>query len=237
VSRAARTRRAGFTLAEVAVTIVIVGIGLVLVLQGLNTAKITAAQTRNLKLARELGLFTLGQIESGLPRDEIESGMQGSYAEEGYPDFTWEVALGEDALPDRGGQAAATDKPFDSWAPRDETTSSRSSSSQSDAAKKSDEEEDSEEPYEKVKLRVTFPKIREFQNELVLERWMPWKQVYGEAETADGRNESKNPKAAKAASASKSGGAAGAAAAQGKGSTGATTPTGSGAAKAGSGKP
>jgi prepilin-type N-terminal cleavage/methylation domain-containing protein len=29
----------GFTLAEVAVTIVIVGIGLVLVLQGLNTAR------------------------------------------------------------------------------------------------------------------------------------------------------------------------------------------------------
>ena len=39
--------RAGFTLAEVMVTLVIVGIGLTLVLQGLNTAKLTAAQTRN----------------------------------------------------------------------------------------------------------------------------------------------------------------------------------------------
>ena len=39
----------GFTLAEVAVTIVIVGIGMLLVLEGLNVSKMTAAQTRNMK--------------------------------------------------------------------------------------------------------------------------------------------------------------------------------------------
>ena len=43
---ALRSGRGGFTLAEVAVTIVIVAIGMLLVLQGLNTAKMSAAQTK-----------------------------------------------------------------------------------------------------------------------------------------------------------------------------------------------
>ena len=56
--------RGGFTLAEVAVTIALVGLALVYMLQGLNTAKITAAYTRNIKLSKELALLTLGRIES-----------------------------------------------------------------------------------------------------------------------------------------------------------------------------
>ena len=36
-------RNSGFTLAEVAVTLVIVGVGLLFVLQGLSTSKFTAA--------------------------------------------------------------------------------------------------------------------------------------------------------------------------------------------------
>ncbi len=181
--RASQRRRAGFTLVEVAVTIVIVGIGLVLVLQGLNVAKVTAAQTRNQKLARELGLLTLGQIESGLMRDDIDTGMQGSYAEEGYPEFTWEVAVGADAFHDRPADGA-----FDSWA----------ANTDAEKAAEEEEDEDAEEPFEKLKLRITFPKIREFQNEVILERWIPWKQVYGEAEAASG-DSSKNTKASKAA--------------------------------------
>lgn len=196
-----RRARSGFTLAEVAVTIVIVGIALVLVLQGLNTSKITAAHTRNQKLARELGLFTLGQIESGLLRDDIETGMSGNYAEEGYPDFNWEIAVGDDAL-----RQPAQDGKFDSWAP----------TAAEEEAKK-DEEEDAEEPFEKVRIRVMYPKIREFTNELTLERWIPWKQVYGEAE---GENASKNAKASKGADA---GGGAGSAPSS-SGTKGATKP-------------
>ena len=56
----ANRARAGFTLAEVAVTLVIVAIGPTLVLQGLNTSKMSAAQTHNRKVARELALLTLG---------------------------------------------------------------------------------------------------------------------------------------------------------------------------------
>ena len=45
-----------------------------------------------------------------------------------------------------------------------------------------DEEEDAEEPYEKIRVRVTFPILSEYSNQLELERWIPWDQVYGEEE-------------------------------------------------------
>ena len=164
-----RRARAGFTLAEVAVTILIVGFGLVLVLQGLNTAKLTAAHTRNYKLARELALQTLGQIESGLFQEDIEDGLLGTYAEEGYPDFAFEVVVGDEAFRER-----RDDGGYDSWAPRDSDEDEQ------------EEDEESEEPFEKVRVRVTFPKVQEVSNELVLERWIPWKQVYGETEEEEG---------------------------------------------------
>jgi len=173
--------RSGFTLAEVAVTVVIVGMAMVLVLQGLNVSKMTAAHTRNQKLSRDLGLFTLGQIESGLLRDDLESGMSGNYAEEGYADFHWEIAVGDDALSESSSKA--DDGRHDSWAP-----------TEAEEEAERDEDEDAEEPFEKVRIRVTAPKIREFSNEVTLERWIPWKQVYGEAE---GENASKNAKASK----------------------------------------
>ena len=164
-----RSRRRGFTLAEVAMTIVIMGIGLVLVLQGLNTAKLTAAHTRNYKLARELALLTIGQVESGLFQDEIdEIGLSGSYADEGHPDFSYEIVVGDETFEQPTG-----DEAFDSWAPRDEDETDE------------EEDEETEEPFEKVKVKITFPKAQEFSNELVLERWIPWKQVYGESEEED----------------------------------------------------
>jgi hypothetical protein len=171
------------------VTIVIVGIALVYVMQGLNTSKLTAALTRNQKVARDLGLFTLGQIESGLLRDDIDTGMSGNYSEEGYPDFNWEIAVGDDTLPETQ-KADSYGKPHDSWAPTRAELD----------AKAEEDEEDAEEPYEKVRVRVTFPQIREYANEVTLERWIAWKQVYGEAESevgSDNANASKNKKASK----------------------------------------
>lgn len=166
--KAPRAARGGFTLAEIAVTIVIVGIGLVLVLQGLNTAKITAAQTRNEKLARELGLFTLGQVESGLFQEDIEQGLAGNYSDQNAPAFHFEVVVGDESFSETDPNA-----PFDSWKPRTQK--------QLDDQKKKDEE-DLPEPYEKVKIKITFPKYLEYKNELVLELWIPWTQVYGETE-------------------------------------------------------
>lgn len=161
----ARTR--GFTLAEVAVTIVIVGIGMLLVLQGLNNAKMTAAHTRNMKLSRELALLTLGQVEAGLYQEDIENGLVGSYAEEGYPDFAFEVVVGDDSF-----RQTTDGRTFDSWADRD---NNRNNDDEED-------KKDSEEPFEKVKIRITSPKIGERGNELILEDWIPWKQVYGDKE-------------------------------------------------------
>jgi prepilin-type N-terminal cleavage/methylation domain-containing protein len=168
--RTASRAKLGFTLAEVAVTIVIVGIGLLLVLQGLNTAKITAAHTRNFKLARDLALLTLGQIESGEYQKDIQNGLAGSYADQGYSDFTYEVVVGDASFtPDTN-----TNRPFDSWAPTDQQQQ------QQQQDKNKDKDQQDQQPFEKVKIRITFPKMREFTNELILERWMPWKQVYGD---------------------------------------------------------
>lgn len=158
--------RSGFTLAEVAVTIVIVGIGLVMVLQGLNTAKISAANTRNTRVARELALLTLGQVESGLFQDDVSNGLTGSYAEEGYPEFTYEVAVGDKSFVEKDQNGG-----FDNWAPK--------------STDKKKDDTTAEEPYEKVKIRITYPKINVYSNEFVLERWMPWKQVYGETADTD----------------------------------------------------
>lgn len=170
-SRRARAGAGGFTLAEVAVTLLIVGLVLVLMLEGLNLAKLTAAHTRNSRLARELGLLTLGQIEAGLFWDDIDSGRGGTYAEEGYPDFFYEIALGDDTFLE-----ADPDRPFDNWAYAQEL--------QRDRYDEEDRAEEIEQPYEKVRVKVTFPPLREFSSDVILERWIPWAQVYGEDEDA-----------------------------------------------------
>jgi prepilin-type N-terminal cleavage/methylation domain-containing protein len=174
LQRGTRLRSArGFTLAEIAITIVIVGIGLMLVLQGLNTAKLTAAHTRNMKVARELGLLTLGRIAAGEYQEDVESGMADTYADEGFPDFMYEVVLGDDAFVER-----ESDGRFDNWDP-----------DLYDNADEDEDEEDAEQPYEKVKVRVTYPAIRDMPNQLSLEQWVPWRQVYGEDEDEVDENE------------------------------------------------
>jgi prepilin-type N-terminal cleavage/methylation domain-containing protein len=178
--------RAGFTLAEVAVTIMIVGVALTFILQGLNAAKMTAAQTRNVKLARELALLTLGQVSTGLYQDDIENGLTGTYAEQGYPEIVYEVAVGDQTFLERDPNA-----PFDSWQKTPEEIEKA-------------EEEDIQEPFEKVKVRITFPKFAEYKNEAVYEQWIPWEQVYGSEETG-----SKSTNASKADTSSQSGGTAG----------------------------
>jgi prepilin-type N-terminal cleavage/methylation domain-containing protein len=162
--------RSGFTLAEVAVTIALVGLALAWMLQVLNAAKLNAAQARNLKLSRELALLTLGQIESGLFADEIDDErIDGTYAEEGYPDFGFEAVIGDENFrPDEDDVEA-----FDNW--RHEQDLKRRN-------RKDDEEEEAEQPYEKIQVKVTFPQVQELKNEYVLERWVPWKQLHPDEE-------------------------------------------------------
>jgi type II secretory pathway pseudopilin PulG len=163
-----RQRLAGFTLAEVAVTIVIVGVGLVLVLQSLNAAKMTVAQTRNLKLAKELAMFTLGAIESGKYWEDADRGrFEGTYADQGYPDFHFEVVLGEETFREEYDEDPS--RSFDNWR-YDEDFDAE------------EDEEKAEEAYEQVQIRITFPALKQADNTLTLERWIAWDQVYEPAE-------------------------------------------------------
>lgn len=165
-----RAHQAGFTLAEVAVTLAIVSISLLWVLEGLNRAKVTAGHAHNVKIARELALGTLGEIEAGLYWEDLDdSGLQGSYAEDGYEGFSFIVVMGDEALPDRFEDDGEGTLPFDAWQyERDRQEEELD-----------DDDEEIEEPYERVTIQVVFPEFTEEPGELILERWIPWEQVYG----------------------------------------------------------
>jgi prepilin-type N-terminal cleavage/methylation domain-containing protein len=159
--------KAAFTLVEVAVTILIVGIALTLVLQSLNTSKLRAKQTQHLKIANELGSLTMGRVSAGLYREEVDTYISGSYSEEGYPEFTFEATFGDTPFP-----SSDVDEPgarFDNWYDEDDQYDD-------------DEDEEETEPYEKVKIRITFPVLSEYSNQIEMERWIPWDQVYEEEE-------------------------------------------------------
>ena len=163
-------------------TLVIVAIGLTLVLQGLNTSKISAAQTHNRKVARELALLTLGEIEAGLFWEDLNSSsdiLAGTYAEVGYEDWRYEVVLGDESFVESSGEYDEGAY-HDSWFAEREREARRRDQEDDD-----DEDEDAEEstePFEKVRIKVTYPKLGDRPNELVLERWIPWNLVYGSPE-------------------------------------------------------
>ena len=157
-----RQAHSGFTLAEVAVTIALVGLAMVYLLQALSAAKVTAAQTRNLKLSKELALLTLGRIEAGLYEDELDDErIDGNYAEEGYPDFAFQAVIGDENLPELYDDGEGF---FDNWQWEDD---------QADL-----DDDELEQPYEKIQIRVISPKIRELKNEYTLERWVAWEQLH-----------------------------------------------------------
>ena len=172
---------AGFTLAEVAVTLVIVSFTLVLVLQGINVARSTAFNSHNRKAARELALLTLGRIESGLFWEDLDGdtgSFAGTYAEEGYEAFSFEVSIGED-LPVQ--EDAERGDYFDNYAYRrnqdlERQEDEEGSSSAEDTPFGSGSTGGS---YERISVRVTFPVMGEASSELQLERWIPLEQVYG----------------------------------------------------------
>jgi prepilin-type N-terminal cleavage/methylation domain-containing protein len=170
--------RAGFTLAEVAVTIAIVGIALTLLVQGLNKAKFEAAQTRNLKVARELALVTLGEIAGGVYAEELDDDdrFDGTYADLGHPEFTFEVLIGDSAQFE-DEEEGESNLPYDTVRARREREEEQNDD---------EDEEDIEEPYETVRIRVRFPAIEDFSNQLDLEQWMEWELIHGTEEDADG---------------------------------------------------
>lgn len=162
-----KLQKAGFTLAEVAITILIVGIVLVMSVQGLNNSMAQAGHTRNLKVARELALLTLGRLESGMYTEDIEDHMQGDYADEDHPEFTWELVLGDEPFYEPEEIASGA---FDSWNP---------------SGLEEDDEADSTEPWVVARIKVSFPPAGDRKGEVVLERWMTRSFVYGEEDAEE----------------------------------------------------
>ena len=174
-SAATLRSREGFTLAEVAVVILIVGFTLVGLLQGLSKSRLSMAHTKNLKIANQLALLTIGQIESGLFIDEDLDMLYDTYAEEGYPDWAFDVLVGDDTFSEQS--PSSDDGFFDSFAYREDMR-------EEEAEEQDREEEDL--PFEKVRVRVTFPGYLELKNTIIIERWIPWEQVYGPQEEEAG---------------------------------------------------
>lgn len=169
--------RSGFTLAEAVITIALVGLTLSSTLQILHGSKFTAAYTRDSKIARDLALKTLGQIESGIWWDDIETMRTGTYAEDGYDAFFWELVLGDEIF-SNAQEEDEYGRPFDNWKYREQQ---RLDADDYDE----DEEEEQTEPFEKVRIKVIFPRYGNFGNELILERWILWEQVYGPDEAEE----------------------------------------------------
>ena len=168
--------RAGFTLAEAAITIALVALTLSTVLQILQGSKFTTAHTRDLRRARDLALTTLAEIESGLWWDIIDSTRSGNYVAQELPYFYFELAVGEEGFYE-DEDLDESGRPFDNWAYKRDLELEDYDS---------EEDEEATEPFEKIRIRVTFPKYGELPNELILERWIPWEQVYGEPEEEEG---------------------------------------------------
>ncbi len=160
----------GFTLAEVAVTILVIGIGLVMVMQSLHGTKLTAAHTRNQRLANDLARLTLGKVAAGYFWDELEDDRhEGDFYEEGYPEFYFEVLCGEEEEFFDDRYEDDQEGPFP-W--------SRNDYSDDD----DEEDEEVEQAYVLVRVRVTFPQIREYENKITLEWNVPPAQIYGEGD-------------------------------------------------------
>lgn len=168
-----RRSEAGFTLAEAAVTIALVAVTLTVLLQSLQGSTFMAGNTRDQKIARELALMTLGEIEAGMWQEEMDFSRSGNYSEEGHHQFWWELAIGTEAFTDT--PEPDDDAPFDNWAYREEQRLDREDETDEDG-------EEATEPFEKVRIRVTFSEYGDLPSEVTLERWIPWEQVYGEAE-------------------------------------------------------
>lgn len=173
-TRTNHDRNGGFTLAEVAVTILIMAAALTLLVEGLNGAKFEAAHTRNLKLARELAVMTLGEIAGGEWSEEIEDGLEmRTYADFGYPEFGYEVLVGDEQFPEL--------EDVESTFPHD-AIEFRREQEREELEESGEDEEEITEPYEQVRIRVTFPTAKQFKGELTLEQWIEWELVYGEPE-------------------------------------------------------
>jgi type II secretory pathway pseudopilin PulG len=166
----------GFTLAEAAITIALVGLTITYTLRALTAAQTTAAHTHEVKLAREMALRTLGEVATGQFLVDGNEVLTGTYDEEVAPYMAYSVAFGDAVLPTRSQDKNSYDKPFDNWRARDDYRQETDSQEELDG---------DHEPFEKIVIRVSFPKHSDLPDFIELESWIPWEQVYGPDDELD----------------------------------------------------
>ena len=158
-------------------TLVIVGMTLLLVMEGLSSSRTTAAHASNRKVAMGLALLMIGRVESGLFWEDLDGQpgtLSGSFAEEGYEAFQWELVVGSDELSEYDEEESPY---FDSFRYRRQVERERREDA--DETEAYAETGSTGGPYEIVKVRVTFPKLADEENEVTVQRTIPLRQVFG----------------------------------------------------------
>lgn len=104
-----RARRAasGFTLVEVMTAVAILGIGLVALILAINRAKDAAYITRSVKAVRHLATNLMAKIETGR-LENLYDGQSGDFSEEGYPEFSYQIGIGDESTVQTSGQDMRT---------------------------------------------------------------------------------------------------------------------------------
>lgn len=157
-------RRRGFTLMEVMVAIMLIAVAMTTLMQLRNDSVGRAADGRSMSLAARLGSQLLHRIEAGQMIDVFD-GLNGDFAEEGYDDFTYVIALGD-------GSNYAENNSIDSnspeWAWRDAIREREED--------RVDEEGDDQRPEKtRVVIRVQYSGFdgdeREYRLEAMLDSW------------------------------------------------------------------
>jgi prepilin-type N-terminal cleavage/methylation domain-containing protein len=83
------SRRRGFTLVEMLVTIVLVSVALVAVFQGIARISATEAKARQADLLQRLAYQKISEL--GSVTDPRTSDSSGDFTDQGYPDVSWSI--------------------------------------------------------------------------------------------------------------------------------------------------
>ena len=82
-----RASRAGFTLAEVLVAMVVLSSGLLIISQGFLTGGTASVRAQQLTIASNLADAKMAEIEAGIV--PFTAGANGTFELEGEPDYSW----------------------------------------------------------------------------------------------------------------------------------------------------
>ena len=88
--------RRGFTLIEMVVVIFFVSLALVGVMSGIRNIAVADSKAYNADLLQKLALEKIKEIGSITDPNTVDA--QGNFAEQGYPEVTWQVSVASSGL-------------------------------------------------------------------------------------------------------------------------------------------